>query len=59
MRGFAVHANAIVTDVDAPTRDAAIDAYVAEAGYASVAEAAAVCGQTRERFLEDIHVTTR
>lgn len=59
MRGFTIHANAIVADVETPTPDAAIEAYVGEAGYASIVEAAEACGQTPERFLEDIHVKAR
>ncbi len=59
MPGFSIRANAISYDVDAPTRSDAIDAYVRDAGYGSVAEAAEVCGETTARFLDDIVVRER
>lgn len=57
MTTFALAANTIVTTVEAIDEDAAILAYVRDAGYATVADAAEVCGQTEDEFLADIHVS--
>lgn len=42
---------------DAVSADAAILAYVNDAGYTTVADAAEVCGQSVDEFLADITAT--
>lgn len=53
---YTITANAIEASYEAENSDAAILAYVIDAGYASIEEAAEVCGKSVEDFLADIHV---
>lgn len=56
MKTFTIHANAITTTVEADNTDAAIIAYVNDAGYSSVEAAADACNQSVDDFLADITV---
>lgn len=53
---FTITVNAIEASYEAETAEAAIAAYIRDAGYGSVEEAADVCGQSVEDFLADTHV---
>ena len=57
MTTFTITANAIETSVEADDADGAVLAYVRDAGYASVEEAAEVCGQSVDAFLSGITVS--
>lgn len=54
---FRISVNATEATFEADTADDAILAYVHEAGYRSIEDAADVCGQSVEEFLSDITVT--
>lgn len=56
MTTYTIHANAITTTVEAANADDAIVAYVREAGYSSVNDAAEACNQSVDDFLADITV---
>ncbi len=56
MKTFAITANAIEAEYEAADADAAILAYVNDAGYATVEDAAEACDQSADDFLADIHV---
>jgi len=56
MKTFKIDANAISATYEAANADAAVIAYVNDAGYATVASAAEACGQTEDEFLADLHV---
>ncbi|WP_179505643.1 MULTISPECIES: hypothetical protein [unclassified Sphingomonas] len=54
---FTITAGTIEVSYDAVDEASAINAYVQDAGYASVQAAADACNQTVENFLADITVT--
>jgi anti-sigma regulatory factor (Ser/Thr protein kinase) len=56
MKAFTIHANAITTTVEAANEEAAILAYVRDAGYASIEDAAEVLGHTADEFRDSIIV---
>ncbi len=56
MNAFTIQANAITTSVEAESTSGAILAYVRQAGYDAVSDAAAVCGQSEDAFVADIVV---
>jgi len=57
MTTYTITANAITSTYNAETEAAAVQAFIEDAGYASVEAAADVCGQTVEQFLADMTVT--
>ncbi len=59
MTTYTITAGVFEDTYEAADEAAAILAYVTDAGYASVEDAAAACGQTRGEFLDDIFVTAR
>jgi len=54
---FKIEAWNSISNYKADTPEAAILAYVTDAGYSSIDDAADVCGQSVEEFLADITVT--
>ena len=54
---FKIEVGAIEAIYEGETEDAAILAYVHDAGYETVAKAAEVCGQTEDQFLADITIS--
>jgi len=56
---FNISVGAVDSDYDAAEEAGAILAYVRDAGYASVAEAADVCGQNVADFMDNIKITLK
>ena len=56
MATYTITANAIEAQYDAATPAAAIQAYVEDAGYSSVEDAAHACNQTISEFAAEITV---
>ena len=54
---FKIAAGAIESEYEAANEQAAILAYVNDAGYSSVEDAADACSQSVDEFLADITVT--
>jgi hypothetical protein len=56
MNCWKIEANGLMTITQGETETDAILAYVQDAGYCSVADAAGVCGQTEAQFIADLHI---
>lgn len=56
MTKFVISTGVIVSEHEGATENEAIAAFVADAGYASVEDAAAACDKSVEEFLAAIHV---
>jgi hypothetical protein len=57
MSTYRIEAGTLTAFYEAETESAAILAYVQDAGYSSVKEAAEVCGQTEQQFVGDLAIT--